>query len=204
MKFMKSLLIIHKVLFRFQNQLIFYNINCSLSSGSILIIKGENGTGKSTLIRCLLKFLPVNSGNIVWNGSLITQQFLMQTHYSHPKNYLFYNFLNTYQNLIFWNKLLTLKSTLDYSLIIKLLYLQKHKFASVKWLSLGQIKRLLLSIFLTTSKPIWFLDEPLIGLDVKSIELFQRILQNHRKNGGIAIIISHTDFLLLRGVSIQL
>jgi heme exporter protein A len=201
---MKSLLIIHKILFRFQNQLIFYNINCSLSSGSILIIKGENGTGKSTLLRCLLKFLPLQSGNILWNGSLITQNYLVHTHYSHPKNLLFYNFLNTFQNIVFWNKFLSLKSVLDYSLIIKLLYLQNHKFVSVKWLSLGQIKRLLLSFFLTTSKPIWFLDEPLIGLDIKSIELFQKILQNHRKHGGIAIIISHTDFLLLRGVSIQL
>jgi heme exporter protein A len=201
---MKSLLIIHKILFRFQNQLIFYNINCSLSSGSILIIKGENGTGKSTLLRCLLKFLPLQSGNILWNGSLITQKYLLHTHYSHPKNLLFYNFLNTFQNIVFWNKFLSLKSVLDYSLIIKLLYLQNHKFVSVKWLSLGQIKRLLLSFFLTTSKPIWFLDEPLIGLDIKSIELFQKILQNHRKHGGIAIIISHTDFLLLRGVSIQL
>jgi heme exporter protein A len=201
---MKSLLIIHKILFRFQNQLIFYNINCSLSSGSILIIKGENGTGKSTLLRCLLKFLPLQSGNILWNGSLITQKYLLHTHYSHPKNLLFYNFLNTFQNIVFWNKFLSLKSVLNYSLIIKLLYLQNHKFVSVKWLSLGQIKRLLLSFFLTTSKPIWFLDEPLIGLDIKSIELFQKILQNHRKHGGITIIISHTDFLLLRGVSIQL
>ena len=201
---MKSLFIVHKVLFRFQNQLIFYNINCSLSRGSILIIKGENGTGKSTLVRCLLKFLPLNSGNILWNGSLITQRYLIQTHYLHPKNALFYNFLNTYQNLIFWNKFLTLKSMLNYSLIIKLLYLQNHQFLSVKWLSLGQIKRLLFSIFLTTSKPIWFLDEPLIGFDIKSIELFQKILQNHRKHGGIAVVISHTDFQLCRGVSIQL
>lgn len=204
---MKNVLIIHKLLFRYQNQLIFYNINCTLSSGSILLIKGENGTGKSTLIRCLLKFLPVQSGTILWQQQILlnNENYLKaHTQLLQPKNYLLYNHLNLFENLIFWNKFLNYGSLINYTLLIKLFYLYKQRQSSVKWLSLGQTKRLLLASFLTTSKPIWFLDEPLIGLDLKSIELFQMILQNHRKHGGISIIISHTDFVLIRGVSIQL
>jgi ABC-type transport system involved in cytochrome c biogenesis ATPase subunit len=204
---MKNVLVMYKLLFRYQNQLIFYNINCTLSSGSVLLIKGENGTGKSTLIRCLLQLLPMQSGIVLWQKQLLlnNENYLKaHTQLLQPRTFLLYDHLNVFENLIFRNQFLNYKTLIDYTLLIKLFYLFKQKNSSVKWLSLGQIKRLILTFFLTSSTPIWFLDEPLIGLDIKSLALFQAILQNHRKHGGISIIISHTDFLLVRCVSLQL
>jgi heme exporter protein A len=195
---MNSLLILHKVLFRYQHQLIFYNLNCSLTQGSVLIIKGENGTGKSTFVRCILKLLKITSGNFY------RDYFFNKVHFLYPQSSLYFTSLTLYRNLGFWNIFLNKISSLDYNLIFKLMFLFKQRSLPIQWLSLGQLRRLLLSTFLTISKPIWILDEPLIGLDFKSIELFQRILQNHRKHGGVLLIISHTNFVLVRGSSLHL
>jgi ABC-type transport system involved in cytochrome c biogenesis ATPase subunit len=149
----------------------------------------------------------MQSGIVLWQKQLLlnNENYLKaHTQLLQPRTFLLYDHLNVFENLIFRNQFLNYKTLIDYTLLIKLFYLFKQKNSSVKWLSLGQIKRLILTFFLTSSTPIWFLDEPLIGLDIKSLALFQAILQNHRKHGGISIIISHTDFLLVRCVSLQL
>jgi ABC-type transport system involved in cytochrome c biogenesis ATPase subunit len=66
------------------------------------------------------------------------------------------------------------------------------------------MKRLLLSFFLTMNKPLWFFDEPLLGLDPFSSTLFFQLLLEHRRNGGIVFVISHTEILFSRSVSLLL
>ena len=39
--------------------------------------------------------------------------------------------------------------------------------------------------------PVWLLDEPLYGLDVKGIAQFQDIIKHHLENNGSAVIVSH-------------
>lgn len=47
------------------------NINLTLQRGSLTVITGEVGSGKTTLLQVLLGLLPMQSGEIYWNGSLI-------------------------------------------------------------------------------------------------------------------------------------
>jgi ATP-binding cassette subfamily B protein len=47
------------------------NINLSLACGSFTVITGRNGSGKTTLLRALLGLLPMDSGEIRWNGELV-------------------------------------------------------------------------------------------------------------------------------------
>lgn len=47
------------------------DINLTLQRGSLTVITGQVGSGKTTLLQVLLRLLPMQSGEIYWNGSLI-------------------------------------------------------------------------------------------------------------------------------------
>ena len=44
------------------------NISIKLYEGDVYFIKGKNGSGKTTFLRCLLGFVPIYSGKIIWFG----------------------------------------------------------------------------------------------------------------------------------------
>jgi ABC-type multidrug transport system fused ATPase/permease subunit len=48
-------------------------VNLTLPRGTLTVITGRIGSGKTTLLRALLGLLPLESGEIRWNGELITQ-----------------------------------------------------------------------------------------------------------------------------------
>jgi len=50
---------------------VFENINFSIGKGEVLCILGPNGTGKTTLIKCLNRLLKLNSGDIFLKGENI-------------------------------------------------------------------------------------------------------------------------------------
>jgi iron complex transport system ATP-binding protein len=50
-------------------RMIFEEISLSIGKGECLCILGPNGTGKSTLIKCLVNLMPLNQGNIRLNGA---------------------------------------------------------------------------------------------------------------------------------------
>lgn len=49
------------------------NINLRVDRGSFTVITGRIGSGKTTLVRCLLGLLPVDSGEIRWNDATVTE-----------------------------------------------------------------------------------------------------------------------------------
>lgn len=59
-------------------------------------------------------------------------------------------------------------------------------------LSAGQRKRASLARVVASGAPLWLLDEPANGLDLKSAELLARALDLHRAAGGAVVAASHT------------
>jgi ABC-type multidrug transport system fused ATPase/permease subunit len=49
-----------------------YDIDLTLEQGQFVVITGRVGSGKTTLLRALLGLLPVQKGEVSWNGRLIT------------------------------------------------------------------------------------------------------------------------------------
>ena len=50
---------------------IFEDINISLSSGKIILLKGKNGSGKTSLIKTILNILEPSNGCIYWKGKIL-------------------------------------------------------------------------------------------------------------------------------------
>lgn len=199
-------LIIHKSSYRYGLELIFYNINCTLQPGSVLVVKGENGTGKSTFLRCILNYIPFSNGKILSGNFLQKVCFKLSDKISSLtlEESLKYPFFRVVENIQFWANILSFKCLIHIDILLKLLYLLKCKKLPLEWLSLGQNKRLLIANLLAISNPIWVLDEPLLGLDNKSIKLIQILIKNHQKHTGSTIFVSHVALELHKSVSIQL
>jgi ABC-type transport system involved in cytochrome c biogenesis ATPase subunit len=123
---MKTSLIFYKYAFRFQDKLLFYNLNCTLFPGTLFFIKGGNGAGKSTFFRCILGPLKQSSGQLL--GLPVKCSIAKQALFLPVVHYTAYKTLSVLDNLKFWHLLLYRATSLDYILITKLLYLYSFFF----------------------------------------------------------------------------
>lgn len=65
---MEKLLDVKNISFKYENRKIFENISFSIEKGDVMCILGPNGTGKTTLIKCLNGLHNIESGEILLNG----------------------------------------------------------------------------------------------------------------------------------------
>lgn len=177
---------------------IFQNINCALEAGSILQIQGQNGAGKTSLLRILAGLINPSEGEIFWQQQLINQQredFCRALLYLGHTSSIRAN-LTVYENII---ASLQLAAKNDLAQIIPALEyfnLQSYRDTLVQYLSAGQQKRVALSRLFLLSSPLWVLDEPFSAIDQNGVQLIENLLLNHAQRGGIVIFTSHQAIAL--------
>ncbi len=175
-----------------QYKTLFSDFSFSVSSGELLLIEGENGAGKSSLLRLLASLATPITGDVTWQGESIYQSqtdYRSELHYVGHANGLKLG-LTVAENLKLINYLssATIKNT---DSILQSLQLFKEKNKQASHLSAGQKRRLALAKLFLFPKQIWIVDEPLTALDLASQEFFLHALTSHLKQGGIAVISSH-------------
>lgn len=154
-------------------------IDFRLGPGEVLVLRGANGIGKTTLLRTLARLQPAVSGEI--SGADIA--------YAGHADGLKAG-LTVVENLAFWaavNGMAGVDGALDAMNLTGL----RHRRAGD--LSAGQKRRLGLARLLVTGRAVWLLDEPTISLDAASVALFGTVLRGHLAQGGAAVIASHID-----------
>ena len=65
------MLLVNNLKFERSEKVIFENIHIAASSGKIVFVKGNNGTGKTTLLKTLVNILEPSEGDIFWMGKKI-------------------------------------------------------------------------------------------------------------------------------------
>ncbi len=178
------------------NKKIFEDVNISLSSGKIIILKGKNGSGKTSFIKTILNILEPTSGSIYWKGKNLKKNL-----------YDFYNHvtfiadktssirqLSLYENIKIWKKIF-LSDVNDKQIegLLSILNLKNFLNSKVNTLSLGEVKKLELIRLIIENKKIWILDEPFTNLDISSIEVIEQTFLDHSINNGSIIFSSHQD-----------
>ena len=158
-------------------------VTFSLAAGEALILRGSNGTGKTTLLRTLAGLQPAVAGEI----SLPLESLAYASHADGLKPSL-----TVSENLRFWAQIFAtpMAGVAQAMQRMDLLRLQDRPAAQ---LSAGQKRRLGLARLLVTGRPIWLLDEPTVSLDTESVALFAGVLRQHLAEGGAAIIATHID-----------
>lgn len=174
---------------------IFAHINFELNAGQGLLLQGENGTGKSSLLHILASLAQPYRGDVTWNNQSI---FHSETDYT--TDLLFISHSNGLKlGLTVWENLTLLKqhysdrpiADASIQIVLEKLKLDSHRNQICRQLSAGQKRRVALAKLFLVEKKLWICDEPLTSLDTDTQALFLSLLEAHLEKNGIAILSSH-------------
>lgn len=156
-------------------------VNFKLAAGQVLLLRGPNGIGKTTLLRTLTGLQPALEGDVTLASDAITYG----AHADGLKSTL-----TVAENLRFWAQV---HGGLDIAPALAAFNLEDLADRAAHNLSAGQKRRLGLARLLVTGHRIWALDEPTISLDAASVKLFADAVRGHCAGGGAALIATHID-----------
>jgi heme exporter protein A len=175
---------------------LFSGLGFSLAAGGWLHITGDNGAGKTSLLRLLCGLSAPAAGEIRWNGVLIREldddyraQLLYLGHQTPVKEDL-----SARENL---QTSAALKgrelATSDADSALATMGLGGREESPVRSLSQGQKRRVALAQLLNSNEPLWILDEPFVALDGEAVARVVNIISRHLADGGIAVLTSHQE-----------
>lgn len=157
------------------------SLSFSLDPGRVLVLRGPNGLGKTTLLRSLAGLQPVVAGEVIGDPDDLTYA----GHADGLKPAL-----TVAENLRFWSAVFggaAIEPALAAMNLTDLVARPAHM------LSAGQKRRLGLARLMVTGRAVWLLDEPTVSLDTASVALFAAMLRHHLGQGGGAVIATHIN-----------
>ena len=168
------------------------NVNLTLEKGSISLIVGGNGSGKTMLLRALSGLIFPTSGEILIDGKkmIFNEKFPVDIGICIEQNGMQSN-ISGFENLAYLaniNKIRDEKEILRY---MKLFDIYRYKDMKFKKYSLGMKKKLALIQAVMENQDLMIFDEPLNGLDEKSIDVFVKLLEEEKAKGKTIIIATH-------------
>ena len=176
----------------FGDKKVLTDINLQVDKGDILMITGESGVGKTTLIRCLCDLETYDSGEISFpkqedkydsNIGLVFQSFNLFSHFSVMKN-IIYPLIKVKK----MNKLEAKKKVED---LLELLGLKGLEGYYPYQLSGGQKQRVAIARALAMEPKFLCFDEPTSALDYKLRDSVGDILKIVASKGMGVIVITH-------------
>lgn len=176
------------------DHLLFSGLSFSLSDGELMQVQGENGKGKTSLLRMLCGFLMPAGGEIRWRGENIRNlgedyyaEMIYLGHYNAIKDEL-----NALENLRISAGLAGCEINDKEALAaLRHMGLRGREHLPVKVLSQGQRRRVALARLLVSDARLWILDEPLTALDVGAVGLMQELIGAHLTKKGMVIFTTH-------------
>lgn len=171
---------------------LFQNVEFTLETGELLLIEGQNGSGKTSLLRAIAGLLDFEEGEVQWQGCNIganSQAFREQMVWlAHKVG--FKADLTLVENLAF-ERGLRAASTNSFDEVLQRLDLAELTRLPFRALSAGQQRRVALARMLLADAALWMMDEPFTNLDSHGQSLVVELLAEHLRHGGLAVVASH-------------
>ena len=174
---------------------LFSDLNVKVEPGTLLAVVGENGSGKTSLLRIFSSLLPPEQGSVLWEGQDIQQ---LKELYSGQLTYIGHlngikDDLTPLENLMSAMSLAGEPCSHDGAKeALEAIGLKRpiHHLPS-KVLSQGQKRRVTLARLWLSTRPLWLLDEPFTSLDASSTSIVTQRLLAHLQRGGLAVVVTH-------------
>ena len=175
-------------------QKLFSGLSLQLSAGQWLYVQGENGAGKTSLLRILAGLTVPAAGAVCWQGEPTQTQradfyrdMLYLGHHASLKEDL--TLTENLRSLMAMDGLPVTEAQIREAL--SQMGLAKRQHLPTRVLSAGQKRRGLLARTLLRPARLWILDEPFNALDVQAIADVQHLLKRHLAGGGLLVLTSH-------------
>ncbi len=184
---------------------LFADVSFSLAAGEWLHVQGENGSGKTSLMRLLVGLSPADAGEIRWRDEPapspeFRRDLIYLGHHAAVKEDL-----TPLENLRLATALdgFELNEAAALAALIRL-GLRGREELPVRVLSAGQKRRVLIARLLTRPAVLWVLDEAFNALDVTAVKLLGELIAEHLAKGGLAVLTSHQPLPVPGGKALEL
>ena len=169
------------------------NVSFKINDGEVLGIVGRNGSGKSTKFRMILNLIEPTSGEIKYNGNVITPNSLVTFGYlpeegSLLNQYTVLDICEYYASLKGMEKENILKNLKEW---LKEFNIEDLLTMKVKKLSKGNRQKIQFIISVLHNPDFIILDEPFSGLDPISVEELEKAILKIKAQGKTIIFSSH-------------
>ena len=181
---------------------LFAGLNLSVTPGQSLHLQGDNGSGKTSLLRLLCGLSPPAAGEVVWRGEPVAQA---RETYERDMLYLGHALalkegLSALENLHFAAALMDQDWSVDAAMAaLRQMGLRGREHLPLQVLSQGQKRRVALARLCLSPAPLWLLDEPFVALDSAACDVLQGLMQTHVARGGMVVFTSHQAVHWARG-----
>lgn len=179
------------------------DVSLTIAPGSLTVLTGPNGGGKTTLAKIIMGLVTQTTGKILWNGQDITEKSITDR----ARSGISYGFqqpprfkgikVSDLLSIASGKRLLPKAEACDYLTQVGLCandYLNREVDTS---LSGGEVKRIEIATILARRSSLMIFDEPEAGIDLWSFSKLTETFENiHSRRDTTMIIISHQERII--------
>lgn len=173
----------------FGNQTLFENISFEIKRGEHVAIIGDNGTGKTTLLKIINELIPADSGTIRLGANVEIGYYDQEHHVLHMEKTLFEEISDDYPYLT---------NTEIRNTLAAFLFTGDDVFKKISSLSGGERGRVSLAKLMLSEANFLILDEPTNHLDITSKEILETALNAYE---GTVLYVSHDRYFINKTAS---
>lgn len=184
---------------RFDDRVIFENFNINIATGEFVVLAGESGCGKTTLLNIIGGLETPDSGEILVDGENIFKRKNRRAYFMHKVGFLFQNFALVENKTVRENLLLVPKSSrtdLTVQDALAAVGISDKADKKVYKLSGGEQQRVALARLLFKKCDIILADEPTGSLDAGNAEAVLNILHKMNAQGRTVIVVTHNEKMI--------
>ena len=175
-------------------------VSMEVNAGEIVAVVGPSGSGKSTLMACLAGLDEPDGGFVFVNGERITRRGEKSRAAMRARSIgillqsgNLFDHLTVDQNIRLKMRLAGKSDSNRISEVLDLVGIKHRRHAYPNQLSGGEASRAGLAVALGPQPNVLLADEPTGEVDSETEKRILAIFEEHRKNGGASLIVSHSD-----------
>lgn len=173
----------------FDNLSLFQDISMDIKRGEHVAIIGDNGTGKTTILKIINDLVPADSGTITLGTNVHIGYYDQEHHVLHPDKTLFDEISDEYPSLT---------GTQIRNTLAAFLFTGDDVFKLIRDLSGGERGRVSLAKLMLSESNFLILDEPTNHLDIASKEILEDAVNAYE---GTVLYVSHDRYFINRTAS---